>query len=154
MTETTCFNLTPCPLQSQHMLPLPQDTLAICLHACAADSQHGTAAPPSRLLFPSQDLLTQCLADYLQQSCEAWQQISCARERAQTSGAGWLTWSWIEFSNLSGSAAGWSSHIPELSGVKGGFLKGFCTHSSSPPDEAPGGRSIPAYFDFVKNDIC
>lgn len=51
MMQTICSNLTTCPLQWQHMLPLPQDTLAICLHACAADSEHGTAALPPSLTF-------------------------------------------------------------------------------------------------------
>lgn len=116
------------PTVAAHAPPATRHTCYLSSCVCrrfGARDRGPPSLPLSCLLFPSQDLRTQCLADYLKQSCEAWQQISCAREREKTSRAGWPTWSWIEFSNLSGSATGWASHIPDLSAVNGGFLKGF-----------------------------
>lgn len=81
------------PTTTAHAPPATRHTcyLSSSVHGRFGARDSGPPSlPPSRLLFPSQDLLTQCLADYLQQSCEAWQQISCAREREKTTAqAGW-----------------------------------------------------------------
>lgn len=87
MRQTMRLHLTMCPGQSQQKLLLPKTHWLFVFKG--ADSEHGTAAlPRSRLLFPGQDLLTQCSADYFKRSCEVWQQISCMREREKTSRAG------------------------------------------------------------------